>query len=375
MLATAVALAIIVLPAVFGGALLNSGDPWVYEARMELLFAGELPYFDFRFEHLPLALLPMVASHAVALITGLDFAYPLMVISIAMIFATGMFVVRIGDELALGQAGRRFVLMAAPMLLIIPFRIDALSVLLAVAATWYAIARQERISAVAAAAAILAKGWPVVLAATDWWRDERRRARLMIAFTVVLGFLMLSLPGFRVGRSFVGVHQETLSGSLVIVARLVTGRDAQIVHSAGAQYVETTALALLINLAVGGAIAIAALAVLRRAFSWEGGIALTGALIYAVLLASPLLSAQFVWWPIPFVALVGSRAGRIVLTIAAALSIALVAFWTPEALWWHGGWLIRNLLLVAGAVVALQDLRRVSSRAPGPAAANQAATP
>ena len=375
LVATTAALVIILLPVAFGRPMLTSGDPHVYRAQMELVFAGELPYIDFRFEHLPLALLPIVASHAVTVITGLDFAYPLMVISIAMIFATGVFVVRIGDELGLGMAGRRFVVMVAPMLLIIPFRIDALGVLLAVAALWYAIARQQRLSTATALAAILAKGWPVVLAATDWWRDERRRARLLVGFTIAVGMVMLALPGFRAGRSFDGVHQETLSGSFVIVARLLTGHEAQIVHHAGAEYVEASLLAVLVNLAVGGIIALAALSVLRRAFPWKGGVALTAALTYAVLLASPLLSAQFVLWLIPFVALVGSRRGQILLTLAAVLSVTLTAAWSPEALWWHSGWLVRNVVLVVGAVIAVADVRRVSSPDQDRPAPIQTATP
>lgn len=34
---------------------------------------------------------------------------------------------------------------------------------------------------------ILSKGWPVVMAATDWWRDERRRARWLVLFESAMG--------------------------------------------------------------------------------------------------------------------------------------------------------------------------------------------
>ncbi len=153
--------------------------------------------------------------------------------------------------------------------------------------------------------------------------DERRRGRLLIGFTVAVGLVLLAMPGFRTGRSFDGVRQETLSGRFIIVARLLTGAETQIMHHAGAEYVEASVLAVLVNLAIGGIIALASLSVLRTDFSWRGGAALTAALTYAVLLASPLLSAQFILWPIPFVALVGSRRGQILLTFAAALSVAL----------------------------------------------------
>lgn len=361
--ASVIAVVVIVTPTLFGEPLLNGGDPHVYEAQMELVFSGQRPYFDFRFEHLPVTLVPMALAYAASAATGLAYAWPLLVVNLAMVFATGVFLVRIGNALGIAHAGQRFSVMAAPMLLIIPFRLDALSALLAVAAVWYAIAGRERWSMAATVGGILAKGWPAVLAATDWWRDERRRARLLVVSTVAVGLVMLALPGFRAGRSFDGVHQETVSGSIVIVARLLMGVDAGIVHWAGAEYVEAGGYAVLVNLAVGAVIAVSALRVVRGTFTWEGGIALTAALTYAVLLASPLLSAQFVWWPLPFVALVGARRGQIALTAAAALSVTLVAVWTPEALWWHSGWLVRNALLVAGAVFAVADVRQISSLA------------
>ena len=355
------ALGIIVLPLTWGDPMFNSGDSQLYSAAMDLMFRGEIPYLDFDFEHLPLTVAPMAAAHVIAVLTGLPFTYPFMIIALAMTFVTGVLVARIGEDLGVGDAGRRWVIMVAPMLLIIPFRIDALSVMLAVAAVFYAIERHETASLTATIGAIVSKGWPVVLAATDWWRGERRRALVVVVSTFALGVLLIATPGFRAARSFVGVHEETLSGSLVIVARLLTGHDPQIVHSAGAEYVVAGTWAVLLNLAIGGAITLASLTVLRRAFSWQGGVALIGALTYGVLLASPLLSAQFVLWPIPFVALTGSRRGRVLLTTAASISVFLTAVWFPGTMWWHTGWLIRNVVLIAAAVQGVNDARRTAA--------------
>ncbi|MCZ6756112.1 MAG: hypothetical protein O7E49_12445 [Gemmatimonadetes bacterium] len=367
------ALGIVFLPVAFGLPMVNSGDLHVYSAEMDVMFRGEVPYLEFQFEHLPLAILPMAATQVIANLTGLPFAYPFMAISLAMTFVTGVLVARIGEDLGVGDAGRRWVIMVAPMLLIIPFRIDALSVMLTVAAVFYAIERHDTASLAATIGAILSKGWPVILVATDWWRGERRRARAVVVFTVALGVLLIAMPGFRAARSFVGVHEETLSGTLVVVARLLTGHDPQIVHSAGAEYVVAGTWAVLLNLAIGGAITLASLTVLRRAFSWRGGVALIAAMTYGVLLASPLLSAQFILWPIPFVALTGSRRGRVLLTTAATISVALTAIWDPGAMWWHTGWLIRNFVLVGAAVQGVLDARRVAATyEPKPALAGPA---
>jgi hypothetical protein len=355
LIATLSALILAVGPGALGHPTPLTADPHLYSEAMERLFAGGIPYVDFPFEHLPLAIGPMAAAHIVAAPTGIAYGNPFIIVMLGIIFVSGVLVVRIGDELELEGVGLRWVVMMAPMLLIAPFRIDALSVMLAVAAVYLAMTSRQGASLGAAMGAILAKGWPVVLAVPDWWRGERRRAIGLVAFTMAVAALLLATPGFREGRSFVGVHQETLSGTVVIVWRLVSGSGAGIVNSAGAVYVETGVWAAAFNLLVGASIALAALTVLRRTFSWRGGIALTGALTYAVLLASPLLSTQFLLWPIPFVALTGSRPGRWLLTAAAAFSVALTGIWLPGTLWWHVGWLGRNLLLVAAAVYGVRD--------------------
>lgn len=356
LIAVLAALVIVFTPVAFGHPTVNSGDPRAYAEHMERMFDGQLPYVDFDFEHLPLAIAPMAAAQATTELTGIPFAYPFMLLMLAAVYLTGALVVRIGTAIGVDDAGMRYVVIVAPMLLIAPFRIDALSVLLAVAAVFFAIQQREGWSLAAAAGGVLAKGWPVVLAGADWWRHRRVQAAALVGFSVVTVIVMSSLPGFRAGRDFVGVHEETLSGTLVLVWRLATGQAAGIVDSAGSLYVDTGTWALLLNLAVGGAIGVAAITAMRRPFTWRGGIALTGVLTYAVLLASPLLSTQFVLWPIPFVALVGSARSRWLLTGAAVLSVALTAIWFPFQLWWHAGWLIRNVVLVAGAVALLVDL-------------------
>ena len=343
------------LPAALGNPTVYTADPQLYSEAMGRMFGGEIPYLDFDFEHVPVAIAPMSLAHIIASITGLPFGYPFMIIMLVMVFVTGILVVGIGEDLGLGDVGLRWVVMVAPMLVIIPHRVDALSVMLAVAAIFFAVRRKEVASFGSAIGAVLAKGWPVVLAAVDWWRGKRQRAFGLVGVTVAMGVILLALPGFRAGRSFVGVHEETVSGTIVIVWRLLVGTNPQIIDSAGAVYVGTGAWALALNLVVGCAIGFAALTVLRRSFSWQGAVAVTGALTYAVLLASPLLSTQFLLWPIPFVALTGSRQGRWLLTTAAVISVALTGIWFPGELWWHTGWLIRNVVLVAAAIYGVRD--------------------
>jgi alpha-1,2-mannosyltransferase len=334
-----------------------TADPTLYQQAMQRMFSGEIPYIDFAFEHLPLSIVPMAVDHAISAATGISFAIPYTITMLTLVFLTGVLVVRIAGDLELGDVGLVWVVMTAPMLVIIPYRVDALSVLLAIAALSAAIRESEGTSMAAAIGGILAKGWPVVLAGTDWWRGRRQRAFVLIGFTAAMAVTLLATPGFREGRSFVGVHEETLSGTLVIAGRLLFGHDLLLTNSAGAVYVETGIWAMVLNIAVGAAVAVPALAVLRRPFTWSGGLALTGALTFAVLLASPLLSTQFLLWPIPFVALIGDRRSRGLLTATVLISVVLTGVWQPGEAWWHIAWLIRNVVLVAAAASTVLDAR------------------
>ena len=80
-------------------------------------------------------------------------------------------------------------------------------------------------------------------------------------------------------------------------------------------------------------------------------IVLTGVLIYAVMFASPLLSAQFMLWPTPFIAFAGSRTFRFAVATSSILTTLLVSIWAPIALWWHVVILLRNVVLLTSIVV------------------------
>jgi hypothetical protein len=213
------------------------------------------------------------------------------------------------------------------------------------------------------AGGILAKGWPIVGTASAWWRGKRKEAVFLIGGTALLGFALLATPGFRSSRTFVGVHQETLIGATIATARAVTGQDLGLVNAAGAIYIEVGRWALFATLAFGAALAVWSLRVLRTQFSWLGNVSLMAALAFSLILASPLLSAQFLLWPMPFVALSGSRNARIALSAAGGMSMLLVGYWLPGSAWWHGFVVARNVVLVAAAAFTMRDLQRHSTPA------------
>jgi hypothetical protein len=78
------------------------------------------------------------------------------------------------------------------------------------------------------------------------------------------------------------------------------------------------------------------------------------ALVLALILASPLLSAQFLIWPTAFLAVVARRRALVVSVAASLLTIVMFGFWDREALWWSITLLGRNALIVVLAVLAVR---------------------
>jgi hypothetical protein len=337
------------------------GDSTLYEKSMERAFSGQIPYIDFSYEHLPLSAVPMAIAYVLSQATGMSYIPLFGLVSLAMLFATGEIVVRIAKRTGVNGAGNAWVFVVGPILPLIMFRVDALSVLLASAGVLLAIQGREQASLAATFGGILAKGWPVVGAASDWWQGKRRQAILLASGTVLVGIALLTTPGFRSGREFVGIHQETLIGALVATERGLTGSDIGLVGAAGATYIEIGKWAILATFAFGAALAIWAVLALRSRFSWSGSLSLTTALIFALILGSPLLSAQFLLWPMPFVAVIGSRNTRIALSIAGGMSMLLVGYWLPGSTWWHAFVVARNTVLIFATIFAMQDLRRHST--------------
>lgn len=335
-----------------------AADTQIFREHMARLFSGQLPYIDFPFEHFPLAIAPMAIGNAVAPSANGLFTVVFAVVMFGVLAATGAIVQRTGSLIGVPNGGRRWILLTAFLLPLVLFRVDPVSVFFVALALLLAVNDRQPASAASLFAGIAAKGWPVVLVPVMWWRGHRRQAVLVVFFTAVLAGALLATPGFRSGRSFVGVHQETVSGSILVLARLLRGEPSGLVDAAGAVYVEAGVLALLTNLAVGGSLAIAGLFALRHRFTMKAGIALSATLTFAVMFASPLLSAQFLLWPTPFLALVSTRWARLLFVAASIITIGLLTIWSPSSTPWHIGLVLRNgALLGAAALTAYHGIR------------------
>jgi len=322
-------------------------DPTAFAARTHQVLEGRIPYVDFEFEHLPVALAPMLAAGLLEKVLG-NVHYTLLfwLVMSLVLFEIGIVLNRLGRQLGQADVALRWVAMSWAVLPLAAFRVDAVSVLLTLLALSLLLAGNEKGSAWATGTAIAAKGWPIVLSVVDWWRGKRVRAALTVAITIAGVAVLASFPLFRSGREFFGVHIETATGSIVGLVRSLTGSSLRSEVTAGASYIEVGKWALALNGVLGIALGLSALRSLRNPFSWERAIDLIGVLTIAVMFVSPLLSAQFVLWITPFAALTASRRVRFGTAAAAVLTGVLVVFWYFDSSWWWGVIVARNAALM-----------------------------
>ncbi|MFW2380128.1 MAG: hypothetical protein ACN4GZ_00105, partial [Acidimicrobiales bacterium] len=274
----------------------HKNDPLAFAERSRPLLDGHLPYVDFEFEHLPFAIVPMLSAAIIETLIPIHYTLIFWLLMSGVLFGIGVYLNRIGRQLGVTDAALRWVLISWALLPLLAFRVDALSVLLTLVAVSLAMAGEDRKAGWAMAGAIAAKGWPIVLAAVDWWRGKKRRAIVTVGLTMVLGIGLTMFPLFRSGRSFFGVHIETFTGAFVALFRILAGEPTQVDVAAGASYVEVGGWAMALNILIGASLGLYAIRVLRTRFDWRRAVDLIGVLAIALMLLSPLLSAQFVIW-------------------------------------------------------------------------------
>jgi hypothetical protein len=335
-----------------------AGDPEIYRSRMALLFAGELPYLDFFFEHLPVAVVPMAAAWLLGGAFGPVVYTTIFACLMALcLWLTLVLVERIAGPLRVVDPGRRWLAIAGPLMPIVLFRSDPLPVLLAMAGLYAIIEGRERLAITTEYAGILAKGWPVALALIEWRRGRRFRAMGLVIAATALMLALLSLPGFSQARQFSGIHSETLVGAGFTLARIGSGSSLGLINEAGATYVAVPIWGTVLNLSIGVVLLLLALYRVQPRHTWEGSIRLLAAAVVALLIGSPLLSPQFILWPTPFLALHPSRGVRLSALLTSLLTLLYMLGWNPGFegdLWWVGVVNLRNsVLVVLGVMTAL----------------------
>jgi hypothetical protein len=276
-----------------------AGDAISYRQRMGELFAGQWPYLDFDFEHLPGAVVPMAAAWVLGGSSSLSaYAISLSIVSMLLLAITAWVLYDLETILPPGLAWR-WLLAVIPLLPFLLFRNDAWSVLLLVAAFWVGATRAGDGSGWAWVG-VLTKFWPVVWAVVEWWRGKRARAVMTVLLGLGMLFLLRSGPVLRVQRP-TGIHSETLASSVLGIFGHLSGVPP-VLRETSALYMEASWWAHLINLLPASALILIVLLLKGAAFDWRRAWLMTGVLVGSVIIASPLLSTQFVSWLTPFAA-------------------------------------------------------------------------
>jgi len=330
-----------------------AGDPTLYGEIADKVLAGALPYFDVTVEHLPALLVPILAVGLLSAIVSIPFAALWPLVTIVVVAATVDFA---GSIHVADRYQRRVAIAMLPMLPLIIFRLEIYVVLLALVALASYTSSRHRAGSVWTFLGVLAKGWPIALIVIPFRKNHKRVALAAVAASVVALSAIVLLSGFQQGRSFSGIHSETIVGNLVLVFRHLAGTAPGLIGVAGATYVSAPVTALALNALIAIPIFGFAAWITFRTTRTAHLVSVTGLGVSGIILLSPLFSSQFVFWLVPFVVLL-SRRGRILYILTATLSTATVAFWDPSALWWAFGVLTRNVLFVALIVVWITELR------------------
>jgi hypothetical protein len=342
-----------------------AGDAEAYRDRMAEMFSGQIPYLEFNFEHLPGAIVPMSVAWLLGGSQNLQaFALALAGFSALLIAVTGLLLIDLESDLGTGLAVR-WVGAVVPLLPFLLFRNDSLSVLLTVGAFWAATRPRARVGAgiVPAWLGVATKLWSGSWAVIEWWRGRRTWAVATTILTVGGVVLLRTAPILAIQRP-VGVHTETLAGSLLGAFRQMRGLPLHL-RQTSALYIEAEWWAHLINVIPAIALAVAALSILRRRFAWAQAWALFGVLTGCLMVASPLFSTQYMAWISPFAST--QRRPWAVLVMTNVLSLGLIVTWNrglDGSGWWFWLGVGRNLMFLTLLSMLVVGVLRSPSLSP-----------
>jgi hypothetical protein len=328
-----------------------SEDPKLYFDRVQDVVSGGVPYVHTELEHLPVSFVPMIMAWYLGGSSGIPaFTLVFAILMSIALYVSASAVRKVGIELGVDGADWSFLLIASPLFPLVVFRNDAVSVALTGLGLLALVRGGVSKGTLLTGIAIAAKGWPLVLSVGAWWRGHRLAAASLAVWTGSLILTLLAMPGFRAGRSFGGIHFETVLGSLVGFVRSARGDSLGLFEAAGAVYIDVPTMTVFFQAGLGLAVlAFFSWRLMRRTPTWERIIRLSAGITLCLLLGSPLFSAQFVLWPLLFVALVPSKTVRWGAATVSLLTVVYVALW-PGLFSWTSVWMalivIRNILVV-----------------------------
>jgi hypothetical protein len=304
---------------------------------------GGTPYIDQQIEYPPL-------ETGVVLVVGAS-SITVTAIVLALVNALATvgcwFLLRRGWSAGVARA---FLWFALPMQVFLPFRLDAVSVLLALAGTTLAMRDRGAAGGTVLGAAVLFKVWPIVLlpllVIRRLWRPLAFASVVIVGGTILWAVLFGADALWQVAsyRGASGWQIESVFGSIV---RLTTGAPIRIeagaIRIGQASSLDLLGLRVITVLLVGLAWFLAR----NRPIDPAGGPAL--AAVAFLLLLSPVASPQYVMWLLPWAAITAAERGSPdvwIFTVGATITAAGVF-----AIYWGDPYDVAVTTLVLLAVV------------------------
>lgn len=361
------------------------------------VLAGGVPYVDFELQYPPLVLVPALLPYTLTAFTGENlsagtyytvFALLMVAVLAGVAWTTFSLAILVSPQRVSGAA-LTFTLCTLPLLLILPWRYDAVPVLLG-AVGCLAFLRERQLAAGATlAAAIATKLYPLVwapvylmvLAGRRSWRAARGFVvgGLLVAVLVLAPWAStdVSAPLRMLDEQVVrGIQVESTIGSIGLLGNALDLTAAPVAHRHdGAWEVGGPVAEMLGRLQPFAFIVLLAAVLLAgwRQMTRASGpyaaafIAILGAVVAAFLLTNKVLSGQHVFWLLPFVA-IGPRRVQVLAVFIAMLTGLIYPFIYRPLLDAHLGavliLLIRNAALAWLLVELMRWARRPSVTAP-----------
>ena len=279
-------------------------------------------------------------------------------------------------------AGIGYLLIGLPLAPFLAFRLDLLSVALAVWGLAVIRHRRDRLGGVLLAVAVLAKMWPAVLI-VPLVAAKRWRALVWGASALAIGVVAWVAYGGVDGpmqvatlREATGWQIESVFGSLLLVSTTMP-----VIYEQGANRIGEMVLWLRVSFQLVLVAALAGAAVLaRRVLNAARGedpsgevMALSSlAAVSALLATAPILSWQYIAWLVPWIGIIAARR-RWLLTVIGILVVGFTASLlfqgvplTERSGFAVGLVLARDAALIALAVGSLVALARDGRQKPAP---------
>jgi predicted membrane-bound dolichyl-phosphate-mannose-protein mannosyltransferase len=356
----------------------HEGDLWLYYDSGRKLMQGQLPYRTFPLEYPPLALLPFVLPHVLALGQQLSFTnYVRLFLLENALLSTLVALVLV--QVVLHWQGRRnsvsvlivYALLIALGVPLLPWRYDLFPALLTLLALLSVMISCPMLAGSWLGLGILAKLYPIFLLpifSAYYLVGKRYRALLRMLLgsfsATILPLLPLILSEPRELLSFLLYHQmrglqiESLPAGVIILADALRLTKAKLVHNYGALHLDspptniTLKLLPFLLILVFGVVLVNCLSrfweerVRYGEITSESLVAYVVAALLAFIATNKIFSPQYIVWLLPFAPLLRLRQ-----------AVLLLAIWTITIIIFPFAY--EDLLAMRPAPVLLLNLRNI----------------